>query len=552
MEEVRGNRSKAIIVGVLAFIVWAVIHIPALTYGTSHLPLHESYIGDEQSPVNGALHILEDKSLLGFRNLPTVYYGPVFSIIALPAVVADFATKFATGAIHSSNDYKNYILWDWGGIVSKMRLISVIAGFLALWALYALLMTRTVNPSQKRSLAVVGVVLLACNFYFFEYSSFFKHWVYVITGLIGQIYFLVKIVEDREHTRTYYIWQGILFVGTFGISYLSVLTQIIFLPVLIKWLKEKDKQMLRAFGIYLVCLIIPLILIVWWHPRSFLRLVSLTTGDAIGADLTSWTSEPNVPGFSFSYYAQIIFDNHVSLLALWLLLVYVAIKNGEYKNYVFWLPISTALIYFVVFSIMGHHESRYILPAIVSIIVSSGILLVQYFSRLTRLQKISASTLIVAYIIFHLITLGFWQQQMMNGPYERKAISAALTYQNAHPQSRQLFISWYLLGYPHTKEAYKYYLDNYILARSKNHTGNDLYTAMLGAPLPSGIMPLNVYYLHPNDATNTIAILKHYDRVIYEYKPSIEQHLPPDFLEVDLTRYWLPEAWGDKYFTLKK
>ncbi len=547
-----GKRRLAIIFGVVALSVWIALHIPAIRYGTQDLPLHQSYIGDEQSPINGALHILETKNLLGLRNLPTVYYGPVFSAIALPGIVVDFAQKYITGAIHSTVDYKNYILWDWGGILRNSRLLSVLVGFLGLWALYLLLMTDTVNPSKNRSLALIGVALLAFNFYFFEYTSFFRHWIYVITGLIAQIYFLVRMIEDREHLKKYYIWQGMLFVGTFGISYLSVLSQIIFLPVLIKWFKDKDKEMLKAFSIYVMCLVIPLVLVVLWHPRSFLRLINLTGGDLTGLGNGGWTSEPEVAGFSFLYYAQIIFYNHIALIGTWAILLFVAIKQRLHKQYIFWLPISLALIYYLAFALMGHHEARYILPVIVALIVSTSILFVMNFQRLLRPFKIVATLLLISSFLYHIISICFFEKAMIAGPIEKQAIAEALAYQGIHPDARQLFIEWYLLGYPHTKESYKDYADNYIYSRTKNPTGGDLYQAMLATPFPNNVIPLNVFEMHPDVASSSNDLIKSYDRVVYRHQPAIDNKLPPDFLEINLTRYWMRDAWSDTFTTIKE
>jgi hypothetical protein len=542
---------KPFLIAVLGLLVWAGIHVPAIFYGTHNLPLHQSYIGDEQSPVNGALHILESKSPLGLRNLPTVYYGPIFSVIALPGIVIDLGTKWLTGAIHSAADYKNYILWDWGGIVWKERLLSVIVGFLGLLAFYKLLMTETVNPGRGRTFAIVGVLILAFNFYFFEYTSFFRHWIYVVSALLAQMYFLVRIIEDRTHKRRYYIWQGILFIGTFGISYLPVLSQIIFLPALIVWLKQRDKEMLRAFGLYVLCLIIPILLLIWWHPRAFLRLIHLTGGDLTGLGSGGWTSEPTIPGFSFGYYLKIIVTNHISLLLVWIMLLLVAIRNKDYKNYLFWMPISAAIFYFVVFGLFGHHESRYILPALVSMIVSVAILLVRYFTNLPRALKILTVIFLAIYFIYHLTTIFYWSKLMQAGPKEQQAIARALAYQSEHPNSKQLFIAWYLLGYPHTKIAYEDYLNNYV-RRSANTTGGDLYEALLSAPYPKGVTPLNVFYLHPDASSSIPGAEKKFDRVVVHHWPTIDKHLDPDSLEINLTRYWNPSVWIDSFETIKE
>ena len=188
----------------LAFLlaVWVAIHLPAIWYGTENLPLHMSYIGDEQSPVNGALHVLQDKNLLAFRNLKTVYYGPLFPIISLPAVVLDFGEKFISGRIQNSNQYKNYILWNWGGIAWKNRVIATIFSFAVIILVFMLCNTRTLNQAGAKDtyfyLRSVG------NKFLFLNTQVFRHWVFVLFSLVGLIYCLVRLYESHENKYQIY------------------------------------------------------------------------------------------------------------------------------------------------------------------------------------------------------------------------------------------------------------------------------------------------------------------------------------------------------------
>lgn len=544
MPAVRSLRTP-ILSGILALAVWFALHIPAVNYGTRDLPLHQSYIGDEQSPVNGALHILEDRNLWAFRNLTTVYYGPVFSVVALPAIAADFGIKLMSGAVHGAADYKDLILWDWGGIVRNARSLSVIAGFLALAALYALLMTESVNPERKRGLALLGVVLLAFNFYFFEYSSFFKHWVYVIAGLLWQIYLLVRIIEDREHARRYYVWQGIIFAGTFGLSYVSALSQIIFLPALVRWVRTKDGEMLRAFGTYALCLVIPLLLVFFWHPRAFLRLLNLVGGDISGAGYGNWTTEKPVAGFSFLYYGVLLIKNHLALFALWCILLVNGIRKKYHVSEIFWMPIAAAVLFYAVFGLIGHHEARYVLPVIASIAASAAMLLVWGWEDLWRYAKTASLALIVSYAAFHAVSIFFWEKVMIAGPAERAAIDQALAFEKDHPQARQFFISYYLAGYRHTVSAYLDY------AKKFGRADTNLFKAIIDAPPRAGQTPLNVYYIHPDQLASTSVEIASFDRIVYHFEPQKELSLDPDYGETDLTRLWTSPIWRDSFVTIK-
>ena len=112
--------TKQFFLTALLLSCWMLLHIPALWYGTDNLPLHQSYVGDEQSPVNGALHVLQAKNPLALRNLPTLYYGPVFASLAVTAVAIDFGEKYIRGIAQDATAYKNHILFDWGELSGRL------------------------------------------------------------------------------------------------------------------------------------------------------------------------------------------------------------------------------------------------------------------------------------------------------------------------------------------------------------------------------------------------------------------------------------------------
>ena len=94
---------------------WGILHIPGIVYGTQNTPLHISYMtADEQSPINGALHILESRSLQAVRSATALYYGPIFAIVAVPAVAADFIVKLVYGMVSGAQSYKDLVVWNWG------------------------------------------------------------------------------------------------------------------------------------------------------------------------------------------------------------------------------------------------------------------------------------------------------------------------------------------------------------------------------------------------------------------------------------------------------
>lgn len=525
-------------------IAWFALHLPLVFYGTEQLPLHQSYIGDEQAPVNGALHILKDKSLLAFRNRSTVYYGPIFSVLALPGVMADFASKFITGQIGSADDYKNLILFDWGGMVWKLRLLALMFSFVGMVFLAKLLLTKTFNPTQKLLPVYLGTLLLFCNFSYFEYAAFFKHWAFIVPALIIQVYLLVRLVET-DYKNKYWIWSLILFIFGFSISYVSALFQIMWLPLLWQWLKEKNTKQLKNFTWYLVSIVLSVIFIVAWHPHAFNRLFGIVGSDIVGTSSAAYTAEKQVTGLSFGYYASIILNNYLSLVLLWLLLVgYLSKSIKLHREWWVWSSGLPAVLFVGIFGFISHHESRYLLPFIILLVVQVALLMALYFGSVRRHQLITITImgLVIFTMMFNFIHLFKFAAIYGKGPDEKQTIARLL--QEQKPGDRILIVDSYLLGHPHTKEAYI----DYVAATNKADV--NLYKEIIAADFPTNLTPLNTYYVTEVDFTKNYKLITEYDRVVVYYQPRKENNRF-DFFDENILRLWYYDDYMPKYFFIK-
>lgn len=540
------TRTKIIVFATILFVAWIIVHIPAISYGTENLPLHMSYIGDEQSPVNGALHILADKSLFALRDLNTVYYGPVFSIIALPAVLLDFTTGLITGVVSGVADYKNFILWSWGGVVVFARLIAVTVGFFGLVGLFKLLSTKTFNPFRSRLLPIIGTAVLATNFFYFEYASFFKHWIFICVLLLWQLYYIVKIFEDTKNLKRYWVYAFALLSVSFGISYLSLVFQIMWLPLLFSWWREGNKVKLKQFVVFTIGSLLAMMLIVAWHPHAFERILGLTGGDIANTDTTALTAEVQATGFSFVYYGLILFKNNLALIIAFIMLSFVAFQRKLHNNIFLWVILLPLIFYGAIFGTFSHHESRYILPVLILLITTIFFFAGQLIGLLhvKRLLRISLATLIVLYLVFNIAHLSKWLIVMHDGPQEQTAIKNIIALEEKTPNAKTLFRGYYLLGHVHTKDAYRDYAERF------HKSGYNLYKAIDAGTPPAGVSQLRTYYSRPDEPLPKKA-LSQYAQVIYRYEPKLEQNLDPDFMEVDLTRLWFYKDFADRYTQLK-
>lgn len=540
------TRTKITVLVVLLLVVWIAVHIPAIFYGTENLPLHMSYIGDEQSPINGALHILQDKNLLALRDLNTVYYGPVFSLITLPAIFFDFTIQFATGAISSVTDYKNYILWNWGGIVIFARMTAVIVGFIGLIGLYKLLNTNTFNPLRYQLLPIVGVIVLATNFFYFEYASFFKHWIFICTILLWQLYYAVKIFEGDGNLKRYWVYEGAIIGASFGISYLSLVFQVMWVPLLVHWWNGRNFAQLKQFSFFMAGALLVMTLIVMWHPHAFERILGLTSGDIANADTSALSTEIQAKGFSFVYYSSILLNNNLPIIVALAVLAFFSRGRRFFESAVLWVVLLPLFLYIAIFWTLSHHESRYILPVLILVIVSLFFLVGQLgdILRTNRILRATLVSLLVFYLAFNIVHLGKWLSIMDEGPQEQVAIKNIIALEEETPSGKTLFRGYYLLGHVHTKEAYRDYAERF------HKSGFNLYQAIDAGTPPKGVQQLRTYYSRPDEPLPKKA-LSQYAHIVYRYEPKLEQKLDPDFMEVDLTRLWFYKDFADRYTLLK-
>lgn len=529
-------------------LVWFCAHIPFLNYGTDNLPLHMSYVGDEQSPVSGALHVLQDKNPLALRNLSTVYYGPVFSMISLPGVLSDFIYRMFTGDIHSIGDYKDYILWNWGGIAKNDRFIAVFFGLIGIVSLFKLLSTDTINPLKRKLPVYLGVALLSLDLLYFEYTGFFKHWAIIIPLLILQFYFLVRLKESG-YSKKYWILSAFISVFSFGVSYLSILFQIMWLPLLINWIRDKNIKQLKQFCFYTLGFIVSNFLIVLWHPHAFLRIIGIIGGDITDTSIANYTNEIQVANLpmSFSYYLSIILNNYLAVLLVAIILsVFLFYKNNIHKLWYLWSILSVVFASFVIFGIVSHHESRYVLPVTTGLIVFVSVLLSIYFSGVDVKNKF-VSVIIFLLISFtilfnfiHIIKLDFIINE---GPKERVVVNRILELEKQKVGSKTLSYQYYILGAVHTKEAYSDYA-----SRTKKDNLN-LYKIIASTTLPKNITPLNVYYRRPDSGIN-VKEWNDYDHVVYKFEPRQEIN-QFDFFDESYLRLWKYDDLSVKYFFIK-
>lgn len=556
LRDASGNPAAAHLLPCLAFALatlWGLAHVPALRYGTESLPLHQSYVGDEQSPVNGALHILKDRSLLAVRNLPTLYYGPLFAVVALPAVVADFASGCWSGLGCSAASYQARILYDWGGIVRAARLLALLASLFGLAAIFAAFRSLAANPRRAAWLPYLATGLVATNFYYFEYASFFKHWPFVVTLALVDLWAALGVAgeESPRIRRRYWIAGAAAAAASFGISFLSAAYRVVYLPLALSWLARRDWARLRelvrwGLGYLLLCA-----LVVAWHPYALARLL------AGGAFVSAPGDEGATGGFAF--YARLLLENHAGLLLAGMIAASVVGWRLLARDRVAWTLALPAALNLAIFLAQGRHEGRYALPTAVF-----SLLLLAYVVALAapklvgrRLARAGVVAGLAVAALYHLAAMAAWSAAISSGPAEARFVRELDVALPSLPASTTvLALQDYLVGTAHTPAGYRSYL-----AAAKAGQDINLYDALLATPAPAGERAVDFRYAPvadvPGGVTRKQLLLgdfsnvrfADYGLVFWRIRPRLEIN-QFDYFDESLARVFFHEDSLDRYVLL--
>lgn len=533
-------------------LVWLLAHAAGIVYGTeNYVPLHQSYIGDEQASVNGALHMLQAHSILGFRNLTTFYYGPVFAIIDTPAIIVDFASKYASGIVHSASQYRDYIIFDWGGIIFNLHVTAVFASLLGLYAAYCLMRTKTMNPSGSRWLPYLSVGLVAINFYFFEYSHFAKHWSFIIPLILLQYYSYVRITETDGVGRKYWLIHSAATILIFGISYVGILSLLMWVPWLLDVMQTRDGKRFRPFVMYSLLMLAGFIVMFAWDPYAFIRDISFL---GIGTPKGGMDTTQNPFYFannSIVWYGTLIVLNNLAIIAAFALLCVSLVSKKIWRSGALWSLLLPALGFFLLFAPAAHHEGRYMLPTIVLIILATGYLISLYAAEPgasgaeTRHRVIRSSlvALVACYVALHVNVDIKWIQIYAKGPIEKQAIATILDMQKTG--APVLVVQNYILGAPHDKASYDAYI-------AKSIKGNvNLYQAISSSTPPSFMPLLDVRYAGQDEFAANPSLAKKYPHAIMQYVPIPGLINQFDYFDENMMLLWSYDQLSPSYIVLK-
>jgi len=530
----------------LLVVTWLALHVAGVVYGSQNVPMHVSYVGDEQSPVNGALHMLKEHNPFALRNHTVLYYGPLFATFAVPAVVADAGYSVLFEEVRSAQEYKEKLLFDWGGIVLGIHTTAVLVSLVTLVFFYKLLMLESINASKNRKVALLGVSLLALNYYFFEYSHFYKHWIFIQMSVVGQLYFALRIREVKGVRKSDWLWHGVLASVIFGVSYFGLAYSVAFLPLAYTIWRGGGVSR-RNLYTYVLLLVVACFVIYLWHPYALQRYLGFTGVGDMAGKVNNSQNPFLLSTVSLSYYFKLVVVNHLTLFGAGIVLTYAGVRKIQKSTwFLLYMLFSIVLVTAVLFVPVPHHEGRYMLPVILALIVGVSVALVQYVNgreMQTRVVTISLVTLLGCYLLSHGVFVGKWIDLYAKGPAEREMISKILELQTE--DEPVLFVHNYLVGYPHTYESYEAYM------KKTGKTEVNLYREILETPLPAHLKPLNVRYVQAGEFADNPQLLFEYEHVAYQYIERPWELNQFDYIDENPLRLWYADVLLPSYMLIK-
>lgn len=527
-------------------IMWFLLHFPILNYGTEPLPIHAAYVGDEQGPINGALHILEERSLLALRDAHNTQYGPLISLLAVAPALADFAVHIAKTGTLDSESYKNAVIWDWTGILFFGRMMALAAGATAVMAVF-LIVRRFSSTAAGLWPAAGGALLLAANWHFFEYSTYYRHWVFVSAVLLWQIYFLLRLRQEDGRRLFAWIMLAVLPVLSFGISYFGIFFQVMWLPVIIDWYHRRRFDLLKKFFYHGLVVVAGCALIIAWVPGPFYRAVGIGYGDISGQGVEEYVNEDFGSNLSFSYYITVVGINNLALLLALALMLIVLYRQRVYFDRVMVGSVAfTAASYFIFFALQSHHEPRYILPTIVLLVLLTGAIFAILESRVWPQDKRWRTIvigLLIFQIAFHAVHIVRASYVFHQGAPEQATIKKLLPIIATDPSLKILAYRDNPFGYPHTRRSYSHYAERFGFSDRGLFLTLET-TAVYPNETLFDIDYFSYFHLPADEAPRP----GDYDIVISRHRPN-EPDVPNDRdqIDVNLMNWWYPTIDRDQF-----
>ncbi len=476
-------------------LTWAAVHVIGVSYETHQSPFISTTIGDEPAPIYGSLVMLRDKNPFALRGQAAVYYGPILSVLALPAVVVDVGYRFATGAIHTLSEYGLSVIGDWGSLIFLARWWSSFAGVVLLVGVYRLFQTKTFNPLSRTWIPYLSAIFIGSDYLVFKHSHFFRHWIFLCAIFIWTMVHIVRLHETRGASRQAWLWLGAITVAGFGISYISVLYQIMLLPILVGWVQAKHVFAVKRFGGYVVSMLVACTALVWWNPTPFLRLVGMAGKPGYAIHLFGLPS--------LAFYLRVIAINHPLPIAFVIIMSALGLWRKQLlREMWWWMAVLGGMTHLLFFSSSESGVVRYALPTIIALYV----LVVAFLARFESRRRIYWVIIFIACVIHIGAQLIFdlqWTRIAAQGPVEQRLVQAL----HVVPTSTQVLVVGPLLPAWHTPASYVNY------ETTCQSSSSRLLKQMEDMPTPVQVQPISPDYQCFNSQPSATELASH-DTVI--------------------------------------
>lgn len=536
--------AKKILVPVLVICVlasvWVWVHQSMLLYGTSEVPLHKTHIGDEQSPVNAALHMLKDLNPLSIRESGT-YYGPVMATLSVPAAVADFAWRLGAGQVDGRVQYQDLLVWDWGGVLYFSRVVAALAGFLGICALFLLI--REITDTSSRFPAFLAAFLLATNLIYFEYAAFFRVWIFIVSAFLWQLYLTVLISKGRISINRGFILSALVGVFSFGLNYLTILFQIFLAPYFFAWIKQSSKKLLLGLVYYTIIYVAGVAAIIAWYPRPFFNMLQIGTGSqSLSVEVGLLTTITNTG----LYYGEIFLISNLPLVLIVLIaaIFFRRVLSPE-KRLLLMSVLVTAAAYAALILSVGWTHARYSLPlmvcfvVVVSVILTSDIIQGRWGVRAVFLRRL-LPVLAVVQISFGMIGAVTIARSFEGLPSEIAVVQSLPSESTIVVVRPRYYGLTELVGVAHTQATYEAFFASLGLQKL------EYYDYLLSTQPPANQERYTIYYTDFDTVLIPKEVLNSADYFLYCTNPIWLNTTRPDPFSTNFFQSYYPEGMKEE------
>lgn len=310
------------------------------------------------------INLMETRNMVTAREMVHLHHWVMTTLDNIPRYEKPPLPTWITALFGMLFGFKSFVV---------MRLPAALMSLLTVWMLYKF--TPLLKVSQKQ--AFLTALILASSFYLI-FSGRTNQWdVYTHAFMMVSIYYLWKFFKKDDQLYR----NAILSALFFGFSFMSkgpVSLYALWLPFLISFgVVYKFKKLQIRWKPLILFLLIGFGIGLWWF--IYVRLVDPGTFEKIMTRESSRWGNYNVR--PFYYYWSFFIQSGIWTIPAFVSLLYPYLKNRVSNKKAYLFSLLWTLFSVILLSIIPEKKSRYLLPALIPLALTTGFYIEYLFRK---------------------------------------------------------------------------------------------------------------------------------------------------------------------------